>query len=62
VIEVVVRWRGGAGSRQEVYQGLRRYADLAGFDTLRWFPGPWMTREPRQEPFSETTPVRRDVK
>jgi DNA invertase Pin-like site-specific DNA recombinase len=35
VIEVVVRWRGGAESRHEVYQGLRRYADLAGFEALR---------------------------
>jgi hypothetical protein len=35
VIEVVARWRGGAESRHEVYQGLRRYADLAGFDALR---------------------------
>jgi hypothetical protein len=34
-IEVVVRWRGGAESRHEVYQSLRRYADLTGFEALR---------------------------
>jgi hypothetical protein len=35
VIEVVVHWRGGAESRHEAYQGLRRYADLAGFEALK---------------------------
>jgi hypothetical protein len=35
VIEVVVHWRGGAESRHEAYQGLRRYADLAGFKALK---------------------------
>jgi DNA invertase Pin-like site-specific DNA recombinase len=35
VIEVVVRWRGGAETRHEAYQGLRRCADLAGFDALK---------------------------
>jgi DNA invertase Pin-like site-specific DNA recombinase len=34
-IDVVVRWRGGAESRHEVYQGLRRTADLVGFEALR---------------------------
>lgn len=34
-IEVVVRWRGGAETRHEVYQSLRRYADLTGFESLR---------------------------
>ena len=34
-IEVVVCWRGGVETRHEVYQGLRRTADLAGFETLR---------------------------
>jgi hypothetical protein len=34
-IAVVVRWRGGAETRHEVYQGLRRTADLAGFEVLR---------------------------
>lgn len=34
-IEVVVRWRGGTESRHEVLQGLRRTADLTGFDALR---------------------------
>ena len=31
-IEVVIRWRGGAETRHKVYQSLRRYADLKGFE------------------------------
>jgi DNA invertase Pin-like site-specific DNA recombinase len=34
-IKVVVRWRGGAETRHEVYQSLRRYADVTGFKALR---------------------------
>jgi DNA invertase Pin-like site-specific DNA recombinase len=34
-IDVVVRWRGGAETRHKVYQSLRRYADLRGFESLR---------------------------
>jgi DNA invertase Pin-like site-specific DNA recombinase len=34
-IDVVVRWRGGTETRHEVYQGLRRTADLVGFEALR---------------------------
>jgi DNA invertase Pin-like site-specific DNA recombinase len=34
-IDIVVRWRGGAESRHEVCQALRRTADLTGFTALR---------------------------
>jgi hypothetical protein len=34
-VEVVVRWRGGAESRHEVQQGLRRYDQLGDYESLR---------------------------
>jgi DNA invertase Pin-like site-specific DNA recombinase len=34
-IDIVVRWRGGAETRHQVYQPLRRTKDLVGFESLR---------------------------